>query len=170
MFGLSRVERELFSRFPISHVTADQSNWKAALEKFPVLKTAVRIAQMPIREVVIDIYRVPGAAAEPTDFEKGAIFMASGYIDSAYVCFDRFCRVHPNHYSGRTHLAYAALLSGRLERATEIVAALLAERPDDYVLHGFCRTFYARLYDLTKDDRYRSASQYHGRREKELKQ
>lgn len=169
MFGLANIQKDLFTKYPVSHVAADQSNWNRAVEDFPFLSTAVRIVQMPIRDIVIDIYRVPGSQIAPTDFEQGTIFLSAGNADSAYIYLKRFNDRYPDQFWGRTHLAYAALINGATDECLNIVNKLLDERPDDYVLHSFCKTLYLQLYNATKDTKYLKLSQYHASREKELK-
>ncbi|MEW5923125.1 MAG: hypothetical protein AB1746_03980 [Candidatus Zixiibacteriota bacterium] len=169
MFGLANIQKDLFEKYPISHIAADQSNWNQALEDFPFLGSAVRIVQMPIRDVIIDIYRVPNTSVAPTDFEQGTIFLSIGQADSAYVYLKRFNDRFPDHFWGRTHLAYAALINGRTDECLAIIDRLIVEHPNDYVLHGFCKTLFTQLYNATKDEKYRQLAQHHATLEQELK-
>ena len=169
MFGLANIEKDLFEKYPISHIATDPSNWKPALSDFPFLKSAVRIVQMPIGGVAIDIFRVPEANTPLTDFEKGSVFLSGGRADSAYIYLKRFNDRLPGHYLGMTHLAYASLVNGRPDECLKIIDNLLLELPDDYVLHGFCKTIYLQLYNTTNDSKYVLLSQKHEALEKELK-
>ncbi len=65
----------------------------------------------------------------------------------------------PEHFLGRTHLAYAAMVNGSVEESLEMVNKLLAERPDDDILHGFCQTYFKQLYNITKDNKYLQLSE-----------
>ena len=169
MFGLANIEKDLFDEFPISHIATDQSNWTRALSDFPFLKSAIRIVQMPVGGVAIDIFRVPGSNIPQTDFEKGSVFLSGGQADSAYIYLKKFNAQNPGHYLGRTHLAYASLVNGLPDECLKIIDDLLIEMPDDYVLHGFCKTIYLQLYNITKDKKNYRLSQKHEMREKELK-
>jgi hypothetical protein len=124
---------------------------------------------MPIRDVVFDIYRLPKAVGEATDFERGSMFLSSGQVDSACFYFARFNKRCPENFYGQTHLAYAALINDSLEESQGIIDKLLASHPDDYRLHGFCKSFYRRAYDQTKDGKYLQLSRQHELREKQLK-
>ncbi len=162
MFGLTDVERNMFDKYKITHVATDQSNWELALKDFPFLTSATRIVQMPIRDIAIDIYRVPGAdTIIMTDFEKGTIFLSQGYADSACFYFNRFNERAIGQFFAKTHLAYALMINGSIDESQTIIDGLLAERPDDYVLHGFCRSYYHQLYNMTGDNKYLELSQKH---------
>ena len=169
MFGLSNVERNLFSNYPVSHVAADIGSWKLAVSDFPFLDSAVKIIQMPLQKIPIDIYRIPGANVAPTDFEKGSIFISQGRVDSAYIYFRRFSDQHQEHFFGKTHLAYSAFLKGSLDESLGIINSLLADRENDYVLHGFCKALFLQYYKATNNNKYFLLSKYHESREAELK-
>jgi hypothetical protein len=169
MFGLANVEKDLIEKFNITHIATDNSNWQRAVVDYPSLKSAVRIAQMPIRNMIIDIYRVPGSLKEPTDFEKGSIFLSQANVDSAYYYFSNFSAANPLNDFGRIHLAFTAMSRDSIDESIEIINALVADRPDDYALHGFCKTFYSQLYKKTGKEEYLTRSRWHETREKELK-
>ncbi|SYZ72335.1 membrane hypothetical protein [Candidatus Zixiibacteriota bacterium] len=169
MFGLANIEKDLFTKYHVTHIAADNSNWKRALSDFPILKESFKILEVPVHDIAVDIYRVPGAAAPPTDFEKGAIYLAQRKADSAYVSFKQFNAAHPDHFFGRTHLAFAAMVNGSIEESLAIVNKLLAERPDDAVLHGFCQAYYQQMFNITKDNKYLALSREYGERAREHK-
>jgi 4-amino-4-deoxy-L-arabinose transferase-like glycosyltransferase len=169
MFGLADVERHLFNRYPITHIATDNTNWRLALKDFPFLKSAVRIVGMQVRDIIIDIYRIRGAAGAPTDFERGSLFLSLGKADSAYQYFNIYCEKSPASFFGKTHLAYAALVKGSTEESLEIVDELIKDYPEDYLLHGFCKAYYRKLYDLTGEEKYRRLSEHHELEVKRLK-
>ncbi|MCK4302280.1 MAG: tetratricopeptide repeat protein, partial [candidate division Zixibacteria bacterium] len=163
MFGLSNVQKDLFDRFPITHVVTDRGNWKRAVEDFPALKSCTGIVQMVVRELVVDLYRLPGAAVPLTDFERGVIHLVEKQPDSAHFYFNRFSNDYPQNLLGRIHLALALLESGQALQAITLVRELLDRHPDNYMLHGFCRGFYLRVYKATGDDQYQRLSEHHDR-------
>jgi 4-amino-4-deoxy-L-arabinose transferase-like glycosyltransferase len=169
MFGLANVEKDLIEKYNITHIATDNSNWKRAVVDYPSLKSAVRVVQMPIRNMIIDIYRVPDTVKEPTDFEKGSIFLSQANVDSAYHYFSEFSALNPLNDFGRIHLAFAAMSRDSIDESIEIINALAAGRPDDYALHGFCKTFYSQLHKKTGNNEYLTRSRWHETREKELK-
>jgi hypothetical protein len=158
MFGLSNVDSNLFEAYPITHVAADKSNWDRAVSDFPFLESSIRIVQMPVRDITVDIFRIPHAKLALTDFEKASTFLSRGKADSAYIYFKKFNEIHPDHFFGRTHLAYSAMITGSIEESLSLVERLLSERADDYVLYRFCKTFYYQLYQSTGDPKYLNLS------------
>lgn len=170
VFGLANVQEDLFDRFPVTHIASDNSNWKRAVKDFPFLNSAIRIVQMAIRDRVIDIYRLPDADVPPTDFERGSMFLAEGRWDSANVYYERFSDKYPESFFGRMHRVVALSAAGATGEALNLLNDLLAEQPDNYTLHAFCKGFYRNLFNGTGDRMFLRRSQHHEQREKELKQ
>jgi hypothetical protein len=168
VFGLANVEKDLFSRFPITHIVSDRSNWSRALKDFPFLKSAVRIAQMVIRDEVVNVYRLPGADVPPTDYERGELLFLRKNTDSALVHFRRFADEYPDNLIGKTHMATALFVTGSIDDAVNLTETLVNERPNNYMLHGFCAGLYSRIHAATNEEKYRQLAAHHDRRAREL--
>ncbi|MFH1372265.1 MAG: hypothetical protein ABII79_00495 [bacterium] len=168
MFGFSNVEYGLFERFPISHVVSDRSNWTRALKDFPFLKTATKIAQMVVKNDAIDLYRLPHTDVPLTDFEQGVILLEGEYPESSLVYFERFSEKYPENLLGNMHLTMALYVSDSTDKAIVILNELIDRHPNNYMLHGFCKGFYYRLYRDTEDSKYLQLSQSHERKVRQL--
>jgi 4-amino-4-deoxy-L-arabinose transferase-like glycosyltransferase len=168
MFGLSNVETELFSRFPITHIVCDQSNWLQATRDFPFLKNASRVLQMGVRNQLVDLYRIPGADSLMTDFERGVEYFANGQLNSALISFSLFTKSHPQSFFGRLYLAITLHTNRQKDDAQTIINKLLAEYPDSYMLHGFLEGFYGRLHQETGEMSYLELADKHGQRAEQL--
>lgn len=168
MFGLTSVEKNIFERIPITHISTDGSNWKSALRDFPFLKSATKIVQMIVRDNAIDLYRLPNANIPATDFELGSIFLAEKQYDSALVYFRHFTEQNPQSFFGKTHLALALFAAQRIPEAVTILDSLIEKHPNNYMLHGFCQGMYLRFYSVTREEKYRLLARHHGKRAHEL--
>ena len=163
MFGLSNVQDDLFDRFPITHIATDAGNWSRALEDFPVLRSCKMIVQMAVRERVVSLYRLPGAAVPMTDFERGVIHLTEKRSDSAQLYLNRFCDDYPQNLLGKVHLALSLFETGRVQQAVTLVRKLVDKHPGSHILHGFCQAFYLRVYKATRDNQYQRLSEHHKR-------
>jgi 4-amino-4-deoxy-L-arabinose transferase-like glycosyltransferase len=161
VFGLSRIERDLFEKFPITHIVSDRPNWSQALIDFPFLKSAVRITQMVIRDQVITLYRLPRTGIPLTDFERGALYFARNEPDSAYNNFRKFSVEHPGNLLGAIHLVYALNAIGRVDEAVDMFKEIVSSNSDNYMIHGVGDGFYRRLYKETGDITYQKLAKFH---------
>ena len=168
MFGLANRQEDLFTGYPVTHIATDQTNWQAALKDFPFLASSEKIVEMVVRDQIIDLYRVPGALSPLTDFERGALAFGRRQPDSGLVYFGRFSQAHPDHILGRTHYITALHLVGRSDEARGLMERLLAQHPDNYLVHGFAKVFYRMLFSATGNPTYRRLADEHDRRSLEL--
>ena len=168
VFGLANVERNLFAKFPITHVLADRTNWSPAVEDFPFLMKAVRVVQFVVREQVVDLYRLPDTDVPPTDFEQGSVYFAERKPDSALIFFEKFADEHPGNILGKTRHIFALNAVGRIDEAVGKLDSLIDANPDNYMLHGIGSTFYQRLYESTGSPEYLRKARYHEQLTEEL--
>lgn len=169
MFGLAIVERDLFEKFPITHIAADNGNWEVGQKDFPQLKATINMTQLYMRNKFIDINRLPNAKSPPTDFEQGSIWISKGRPDSAYYYYKKFTADYPNHRMAQKHLAYAALFKGSIDEALKIIDRLHKKNPDSYVTHEICKFFYNKAYAVTKNEIFKKLEEQHARIAQELK-
>ncbi|MCP4703801.1 MAG: hypothetical protein GY865_04250, partial [candidate division Zixibacteria bacterium] len=162
VFGLANIEKNLFERFPITHIVSDRHNWQRAIKDFPFLKSSLLVVQTVIRNQVISLYRIPTAKVPGTYFETAQNYFRRDIFDSALVHFQKFSKQHPENLLGQIHLVLALSANGEIEKSRQIMNQLLAEHPDNYMLHGFCVGYYKRLSAVTGDNSYLQLSEYHG--------
>ncbi len=161
VFGLANVEKNLFERFPITHIVSDRHNWQRAIKDFPFLNSSLLIVQTVIRDQVLSFYRIPTAIVAETSFETAQRYFRQDIYDSALVYFQQFSLQYPENLFGRIHLALALSAAGEIEKSESLIKQLLIEYPADYMLHGFCVGYYNRLFAATGDESYLRLSEYH---------
>jgi hypothetical protein len=154
VFGLSDGDKNLLTRFGVSHVVANSANWQSAIEEFPQLVSSTQIAQFLISDQVVGLYRLENAAAPMTDFERGAIDMLTNRFDSALAAFDRFTALHPNTILGETRLAMAMTANGLFEEADDRLQTVADNYPDSYMAQVTCQAIYQKMYQVTNNPLY----------------
>jgi tetratricopeptide (TPR) repeat protein len=108
MFGVPKVEADLFERVPATHVAIEKgggegSNESRAFRDYPTIMTnAPLIATYYLRGYPVNIYLIsntspnPSARAyEPSLYEQAAIYLTIGKIDSAAYLLDKFESMSP---------------------------------------------------------------------------
>lgn len=163
VFGLANIEKDLFERFPITHIVSDRHNWQRAIKDFPFLNSSLMVVQTVIRDQVLSLYRIRTAKIAETFFETAQRYFRQDIYDSALVYFQQFTSQYPENLFGRIHLALALSATGEIEKSESLINQLLVEYPDDYMLHGFCVGYYRRLFADTGDESYLRLSEYHER-------
>jgi len=161
VFGLANVEKNLFERFPITHIVSDRHNWKRAIKDFPFLKSSLLVVQTIVRDQVLYLYRIPTARITETYFEIGQRYFKRDIFDSALVSFEQFTVQYPENIFGQIHFSLALSATGKVEKSEQVMNRLLAKYPDDYMLHGFCIGYYSRLYATTGENKYLELADYH---------
>jgi len=154
LFGLANKEKNLFERFPITHIVSDRHNWKKATEDFPFLNSSFMVIQTIIRDQVLTLYRIPTAKVPPTDFEIGQKYFQTDEFDTALVYFTWFAKQNPDNIFGQIHLALSLSATGEIEKGNLIMNELLTENPNDYMIHAFASGYYRRLFAATGNEKY----------------
>ncbi len=114
VFGLATRERNLFERFPISHVVTDRSNYDVGVKDFPVLQSALSLRRVRLREGSVEIMRMPQATAPMTDYERAAAAYGAKQFDSAFTYSKRFAEKYPDNLCGRFGLTTAYYIKGEI--------------------------------------------------------
>ncbi|UCD16826.1 MAG: hypothetical protein JSV44_10255 [Candidatus Zixiibacteriota bacterium] len=168
VFGLSNVERDLFNRFPITHIVADPSNRDLAVRDYPVLDSVLDLRQMRIRDGSIGLMRLAHATVPLTDFEKAFMSFTSGRFDSALAYSEHFAKRYPDNLSGLFGLVVAYYTVGQKDMFMKTLQSLPERFPDNFRVHKFCKDFYELAYRATKEARFQKLIDYHTRRAKEI--
>lgn len=134
-FGLKYDDRDLFQRFPITHLAVDAGNWEAAQKKFPNVSEAVLGGRWLFRDVGVKLILLPRrrntSSYRPTDSEAGRIFSASNQPDSALHYARAFVEKYPTNPSGLRGMISVAVLAGKFDEALAVGRRLLELYPRD---------------------------------------
>jgi 4-amino-4-deoxy-L-arabinose transferase-like glycosyltransferase len=153
MFGLTKVERDLFTGFPFTHVATDAANWERAVRLSPDLNKLESETRYWVREFSIDIYRLPEKDRDysyhRTDFEAGRGFLYSIFPESTAYYVYRFLERYPDNISGLTLLSDYYLITGQITKGLSVMDEIIALHPDDYSLYIESGFKYYKVYLLT---------------------
>jgi tetratricopeptide (TPR) repeat protein len=139
MFGIKRVDKELFSKYPITHLVMDEGNDKQARTDYPeVMSRANLITRYIIRGFPVRLYRVsdvtPNTEARqyvPTDFERSQAFISERNNDSAVVYMQRFLSNGPPNYSANLYAADALYSQKMYAEALDLYRKVQQFSPGD---------------------------------------
>ena len=98
-FGLEKPDFDIFERFGITHLALDESNMVQAVNDYPRLKTVLPLSEYFLRDRQVLIFRID-TVGEMSDFEKAALFLRNGQIDSAAFYNNSYLDDFPNQRSG----------------------------------------------------------------------
>lgn len=148
-FGLGEVDPELFDRYPVTHIAAEENNWQLATRNHPELAGVSPIASYWVRDIAVGIYPIydrfdntVANAYQPSYYEQAVQQYTSQNTDSAFVLVDQFEAAEP-----LTKIAgplYATMLYQQ-DRGAEVVEYLtkLADRyPTDFSIQMRCGQFF----------------------------
>ncbi len=127
MFGVVKVDKNLFSEFPITHLAMDEGNEKRAREDYPdLMAKAWPITHYILRGVAVKVYNIaegsPNPTAEayvPTDYELAQKQIAAGNQDSAQVYMTRFMQRGVANYSADLYVGDALTAVGNYQQALD---------------------------------------------------
>jgi hypothetical protein len=167
-FGLSNVERDLFEKFPITHIVTDFSNWQQAEKDFPGLDSSLMLAKFIVRNFSVFVYRLPDADVRMTDYEKGLDALNRGKSDSALIFLDRFARDNPGHILGLRALSEGYSRAGRIIDQVKVLRVMAERFPDNYRVHVHCYNAYLQAYKESGREKLKTAMAYHLNKIREL--
>jgi len=153
-FGLAYMEEGFFDKIPISHIVADRPNWEMAVEDYPRLAQAARLAEMPLRDFAIGLFRVNDAKVPTTDFERGAIAMRKQEYDSAAAILGIAAGKYPENIIVLTKWSDACLEAGKIEQCLSITDDLAAKYPDNLRVLVHCGKMYMGLFNKTRNQEF----------------
>lgn len=154
VFGLPDVERELFEKYPITHLAADYSNHQAAVKIYPFLNDAVKLDRFLIRDGTVDLYRIPGAKTPLTDYERFISDYDKEIYDSVLYYNERFCTTYPQNLSGQFNLVINYISFGQNDKAIKGLQTLAELYPDNFRVASFEYQCYRFLADQLKKPDY----------------
>jgi predicted Zn-dependent protease len=139
MFGTTRVDKELFSKYPITHLVMDEGNDKLARADYPeVMSHANLITRYIIRGFPVRLYRVSGVTQNtqasqyvPSDFERAQEFISERNNDSATVYLQRFLSNGPPNYSANLYAADALYSQSKFAEALDLYRKVQQFSPGD---------------------------------------
>jgi len=144
MFGLTRRETDLFSRYPITHLAADISNINRAAKDYrDVMGSSYKLADYWLRDIKIDVISLAASMPKrsthryvPTNFEKAGYYhSAAKYPDSVFVYLKKYLDVNPRSKAGLRLLSNYYMSAGELEQGFRVFDRLISFYPDDFSLY-----------------------------------
>jgi hypothetical protein len=119
MFGVKQADKQLFDKYPITHLVMDEGNEKRAREDYAeIMNDAVFLTRYFIRGMPVRLYRISSATGNaqasqyaPTDYETSLAFINQRNNDSGTVYLQRFLDSGKPNYSANLYAA-DALYSG----------------------------------------------------------
>jgi len=162
VFGLANVEKDLFTKFPITHLLADRSNLDIAKKMFPSLGSAMILRRFRVRDAGLDLIRIPGTPAKMTLYEQGAAAYAQKNYDSMYIYSERFAEKYPDNLSGQNAFFFALLVTRQDDRLITEFRNFGDKHADNFRAQLICKEFADLLYRGTNDPVYQFMSdEYH---------
>ena len=139
MFGIKRVDKELFSKYPITHLVMDEGNDKQARADYPeVMSRADLITRYIIRGFPVRLYRVSGVTQNaqarqyvPSDFERAQAFIGERNNDSAVVYMQRFLSSGTPNYSANLYAADVLYSQNKFTEAADLYRKVQQFSPGD---------------------------------------
>jgi hypothetical protein len=113
MFGVKKADKDIFTKFPVTHLVMDEGNEKRAREDYPeIMKNANFITRYLIRGIPVRLYCIGGltgnaqaARYAPTDYERAQGFIAERNDDSATTYLRRYLSSGTPNYSANLYAA-----------------------------------------------------------------
>jgi tetratricopeptide (TPR) repeat protein len=141
MFGVKRVDKDIFRKLPVTHLLMDDGNEKRAREDYKeLMDKATFITRYIIRGFPVRLYRIndltgneQAAQYQPTDYEKGQYFAGLKQQDSASYYFTNFLEKNIPNYSANLYIADALMSQLKYEAALESYRKAQQFSPGDAV-------------------------------------
>lgn len=161
MFGVAKVDPELFKRYPITHLALESrgGNKERAFQDYPeVMKDAKVVATYLLRGMPVEVYRIKEHTGNPqaekyqlSDFEKAQILREEGKNDSAIVLLEQFNIRNPENVSA--HLLLSDILSqkGDHQQAVSELEKAIEFDETNFILYYYLGYLYFQLSHLQND-------------------
>ncbi len=168
-FGLKVDDRDLFERFPITHLVGDYGNLDEAARKFPRTKDNVEVSIWMFRDAGVRILRLGESFAHmqglpETALEKSDRFLRStspGAQDSAVYYGEIFLTNNPGNRAAKRQLFQALLAQESYTRALEVGKQLVDENPSDCLAnYSLARSYFYLAKYLKREDFNREGEKY----------
>ncbi|MGB5139918.1 MAG: tetratricopeptide repeat protein [Candidatus Zixiibacteriota bacterium] len=127
MFGVVNVDKDFFSKYPMTHIAMDEGNEKFAREQYPDLMNRAKfVTRYFARGVPVKVYNIvdasPNAAIKsyvPTDYEIAQSYIAANRADSAEFYMRRYLDSGIPNFSANMYVGDALNSQDNWERAIE---------------------------------------------------
>lgn len=169
MFGVSKVDSNLFKRFPITHLLLDENNETRAQEDYPrIMDSSVLIITYHIGLKRIRLYRIAGYTGNPQAnnyqlslFEKIADKFKKGDSTINQLAIE-FLKKYPDNISCYLLLAEAAEKDSVLKLSEMMFKKTVEFSPTNCILNARLGKFYSDRYkELKRDNLKKLALNYY---------
>lgn len=139
-FGMARKEPGLFANYPVTHITADLSNWEVLFNDYPFLNKNIRwVSNYRIRDIETRVMRMPddymkryNPSYQQTDYEHGIRFFHLANADSCVYYLNQSLTACAESKSTYTLLANYYISQGVIDVGFEIFDKLMLSYPHDF--------------------------------------
>jgi len=160
-FGMAQKEPRLFADYPVTHITADISNWDMLFKDYPFLSQSIRwVSNYRIRDIETRVARMPddymvqyNRNYNLTDYEKGIRYYHLANADSCLHYLNKSLESFPSSKSAHILLANYYLGHGNLDVGFGIFEKLIKLYPRDYSIYMKAGEYYYGIYHLSGDER-----------------
>ncbi|RKX21574.1 MAG: hypothetical protein DRP51_03995 [Candidatus Zixiibacteriota bacterium] len=160
-FGMAQKEPKLFADYPVTHITADISNWDMLFKDYPFLDKKIRwVSDYRIRDIETRVARMPDdymARYNPgynqTGYERGIRFFHLANADSCIYYLNQSLVLCPNSKSTYMLLANYYLSHGVLDVGYDIFDKLIQMYPRDFSICMEAGSYRYSMYHLSGNDK-----------------
>lgn len=139
MFGLTKREPNLFTRFPITHLVVDRPNWNMALKDYPELKGSLELFNGTLKYTFVNVVKVPdsilkisGADYVDSDYELALENFTAGRNNEAENYLKRFLDKYPRNSHGVLLAAKYYFGTGNFGKCLEVLEPALERSRNDF--------------------------------------
>jgi len=155
-FGMAQKEPRLFADFPVTHITADLSNWNELFKEYPFLKGSIHwVSNYRIRNIETRVARMPDdymATYHPnyrqTDYERGIKYFHLANVDSTIFYLGRCLEAAPDSKSANILMAGYYLNHGQLDKGFGVFDRLILLYPRDYSICMEAGSYHYNFYHM----------------------
>ncbi len=160
-FGMAQKEPRLFVKYPVTHITADLSNWDMLFKDYPFLKRSIRwVSDYRIRDIETRLARMPDEYMvrynpwySQTDYERGRTFFKLANADSCIFYLNKSLEFYPDSKSTHMLLADYYFSHGVVDVGNSIFKKLMQLYPRDYSIYMKTGEIQYGIYHLSGDKR-----------------
>ncbi|MCH9032652.1 MAG: hypothetical protein IIB00_10400, partial [candidate division Zixibacteria bacterium] len=158
-FGLETFEQDIFTRYPITHLTGSRADFESAQKKYPELSGATQSMMVWVREGMYLIYRVNRQGYLPTDYELALDQIALQKPDSALILLNLFLKKYPHNLTARIDRVSILASQGNENLAAPELAKISQEYSNLHYVRYLIGRAYVSLGQITfKAEYLRKAS------------
>ena len=167
-FGLINSDPNLFDNQPITHLTLDISNFRAAIKQYPQIEKIQPITTFWIRDVEIKVCNISKAFKNPqalqyreSDYEIAVSYLVQGHYDTALVHLNKFIKENGSSKSADFMLSNILFRAGEFQQVVKIVTNLANKYKTDFFVNLYCGQLLQAIGLINQDNYYIKLSHHY---------